>query len=53
MVVAELYDKDTGEFMCLIMVNNRNQMEELMQKMAFTCDVEIDAVDLEQDMVLQ
>lgn len=53
MVLAELYEKDTDEFLCIIMCNSKEQLEYVLDQVKFEVDVEIEAVNYGLRMVLQ
>jgi hypothetical protein len=53
MVLAEVYEKDTDEFLGIIMCNDKMQMDLLMEKITFNVDVELEAVNYGVQMVLQ
>lgn len=53
MVLAEMYEKDTDEFLGVIMCNDKHQLEALMEKITFNVNVEMEAVDYGLKMTLQ
>jgi len=53
MVLAEMYEKDTDEFLCIIMCNSKEQLEYVLEQVRFEVDVEIEAVNYGLKMVLQ
>ena len=53
MVLAELFEKDTNKFLCIIMCNNKEEMDNLIQMMAFTIDVEMDGIDYSESITYQ
>ena len=53
MVLAEMYEKDTDEFLCIIMCNSKSQLEYVLDKIKFEVDVEIEAVNYGLQMVIQ
>ena len=53
MVLAEMYEKDTDEFLGIIMCNDKEQLEALMDKITFNVNVELEAVNYGLKMTLQ
>lgn len=53
MILAEMYEKDTNEFLCIIMCNDKSQLEYVLDKIKFEVDVEIEAVNYGLQMVIQ
>ena len=53
MILAELFEKDTNKFLCIIMCNTKDEMDALMQVMAFTIDVEVDGIDYSESITYQ
>lgn len=53
MVLAEMYEKDTDEFLGIIMCNDKYQLDMLMEKIRFEVDVELEAVNYGIQMVMQ
>lgn len=53
MVLAEMYEKDTDEFLGIIMCNDKHQLDMLMEKIRFEVDVELEAVNYGVQMVMQ
>ena len=53
MVLAELFERDTNKFLCIIMCNTKEEMDALIQIMAFTIDVEMDGIDYSESIIYQ
>lgn len=53
MVLAELFERDTNKFLCIIMCNTKEEMDALIQIMAFTIDVEMDGIDYSESITYQ
>lgn len=53
MVLAELFEKDTNKFLCIIMCNSKEEMEKITEIMAFTIDVEMDGIDYSESIIYQ
>lgn len=53
MILAELYDKDNGEFLCLIQCRTMHEFEYLTSIMAFNINIEVDVINYCEDVTLQ
>jgi len=53
MVLAEMYEKDTDEFLGIILCNNKEQLDTLMEKITFNVDIELEAVNYGLQVILQ
>lgn len=53
MVLAELFDAETEEFICLISCNDKIHFEQFLERVQFTSKVEVDVVDFGDKIVLQ
>ncbi len=53
MVLAELFDAETEEFIALVMCNDRHQFELFLERTQFVSKVEADVIDFGDSVVLQ
>lgn len=53
MVLAEVYRRDTGEFLCLIQCRNKHEMDFVMSNLGFTFEVDVEAIDYSEEVTLQ
>lgn len=53
MILAELYDKSDGSFLCLIQCRSMHEFEYLTSIMAFNVDIEVDVINYCDETTLQ
>jgi hypothetical protein len=53
MILAELFDAETEEFICLVTCNDRHHFEQFLERTNFLSKVEVDVVDFGDKITYQ
>jgi hypothetical protein len=53
MILAEIYARDSEEFLGIIMANDKHHLDGLLDIIKFEIDVDVEAVNYGERMVLQ